>query len=249
MDPSHPHSQPQAFGIPLLCIPCEANREPKNPNLLPPGAYIFANAYSWVLFHQNPHFAEALRNAQGVFADGIGTLLAAQIHSHSLPPRVPGPNFTHKTLQHCPEKPMTFVGGSPTGFQKIQEKYSLQKAQHLCPPQRKKISPEDILEDLNPLSEVPFPQIFWVCLGSPKQEIWAHHASKILQNSHFFSVGAAFDFLSGEKKRAPSLLQNMGLEWAYRLFQEPQRLSQRYLLGNPLLLLYTLAFKIKPRKK
>ncbi len=145
---------------------------------------------------------------------------------------------------------MTFVGGSPRGFQKIQEKYSLQQAHQIIPPQRDQISLEDTLKDIERIPENS-PQIFWVCLGSPKQEIWAHHASKLLPTSHFFCVGAAFAFLSGEKKRAPEILQKMGLEWAHRLYQEPQRLSQRYLLGNPLLLFYTIAHQIKkiPQKR
>ncbi len=73
--------------------------------------------------------------------------------------------------------------------------------------------------------------IVWVGLGTPKQDfavsLLAQHV-----NSNFIGVGAAFDFLSNSKSQAPSWMRGIGLEWAYRLYQEPTRLWRRYLLGN-----------------
>ncbi len=77
------------------------------------------------------------------------------------------------------------------------------------------------------------PDIVWVGLGSPKQEQWMHDHIHTLGVPVLVGVGAAFDFLSGKKPQAPRWVQHIGLEWLYRLVNEPQRLWRRYLLGYP----------------
>lgn len=75
------------------------------------------------------------------------------------------------------------------------------------------------------------PDIVWVGLGTPKQDLFVHHFRHRVPST-FVAVGAAFDFLSGKKRRAPVWMQERGLEWVYRLACEPRRLGSRYLLGN-----------------
>ena len=73
--------------------------------------------------------------------------------------------------------------------------------------------------------------IIWVGLGAPRQEKWmAEHKDKI--NELMLGVGAGFDFHGGTVKRAPGFMQRIGLEWLYRLFQDPGRLFSRYLKTN-----------------
>ena len=80
------------------------------------------------------------------------------------------------------------------------------------------------------------PDCFWVGLSTPKQErFMAAYVSK-LDTTLMFGVGAAFDFHAGRVPQAPPRLQQVGLEWAYRLFKEPKRLWKRYLQNNPLFL-------------
>lgn len=75
------------------------------------------------------------------------------------------------------------------------------------------------------------PDIVWVGLGTPKQDFEvARLAARI--NATVIAVGAAFDFHAGLKRQAPSWMGFLGLEWVYRLFQEPKRLWKRYLIGN-----------------
>jgi N-acetylglucosaminyldiphosphoundecaprenol N-acetyl-beta-D-mannosaminyltransferase len=78
----------------------------------------------------------------------------------------------------------------------------------------------------------------WVGLGAPKQELWAsQHQHKI--SAFIVANGAAFAFHGGEVAQAPRLLQNMGLEWLFRLMMEPRRLWKRYLY-NPLFVILVL---------
>ncbi len=77
------------------------------------------------------------------------------------------------------------------------------------------------------------PDIVWVGLGSPKQEIWmAQYASRI-PNAICMGVGAAFDIHAGRIKRAPIWLRGSGCEWIYRITQEPVRLTKRYATTVP----------------
>jgi len=74
--------------------------------------------------------------------------------------------------------------------------------------------------------------IVLVGLGCPRQEVWTHEYADAI-GCPILAVGAAFDFHAGTLKQAPTVLQNLGLEWFYRLLREPRRLWRRYLLLNP----------------
>ncbi len=78
-------------------------------------------------------------------------------------------------------------------------------------------------------------QVVWVGLGSPKQDWWV---DEIVRQTGLVAlgVGAAFDFLAGTKPQAPQWMRHHGLEWVFRLAQEPRRLGRRYLVGNAVFL-------------
>ena len=77
------------------------------------------------------------------------------------------------------------------------------------------------------------PDIVWVGIGSPRQEKWMSEHLKELDVPVLIGVGAAFDFLSGNKPQAPRWIQRSGMEWFYRLLSEPRRLWKRYVLSYP----------------
>lgn len=98
------------------------------------------------------------------------------------------------------------------------------------PPYRELTAAEenDVIRRMNSAN----PDIVWVGLGAPKQDRWMAAYRERLNAPVLIGVGAAFDFLAGTVRRAPPLIQRNGLEWAYRLMQEPRRLSSRYLHSN-----------------
>lgn len=75
--------------------------------------------------------------------------------------------------------------------------------------------------------------VVWVGLGMPKQELWMHAIRPELPGIALLGVGAGFDFLAGTKRQAPPWMQKAGLEWLFRLIQEPRRLWRRYVWNNP----------------
>jgi len=92
------------------------------------------------------------------------------------------------------------------------------------------------------------PDIVWIGLSTPKQERWmAAHRGR-LHAPVLIGVGAAFDITAGLRRRAPRVLRWSGLEWAFRLAQEPRRLAGRYLRNNPAFLAMVMAQKIGLRQ-
>lgn len=87
----------------------------------------------------------------------------------------------------------------------------------------------------------------WVGLGCPKQETWIGRNLDQLPPGVYYAVGAAFAFLAGHVKRAPSFFQKHGLEWLYRICSEPRRLWKRYFVYNSLFIFYWLKSRITAR--
>ena len=81
------------------------------------------------------------------------------------------------------------------------------------------------------------PDIVWVSLGFPKQEMFIEHLlTKYPIKSNLVGVGAVFEWVAGTKIKAPEFIANLGLEWVLRLVQEPKRLYKRYFIDNFLFL-------------
>jgi N-acetylglucosaminyldiphosphoundecaprenol N-acetyl-beta-D-mannosaminyltransferase len=77
------------------------------------------------------------------------------------------------------------------------------------------------------------PHLLFVAFGAPKQELFMHRAASAIRPAVGIGVGAGFDFVAGRVKRAPRWISKSGLEWLYRLAQEPRRLAKRYLVDDP----------------
>jgi N-acetylglucosaminyldiphosphoundecaprenol N-acetyl-beta-D-mannosaminyltransferase len=91
------------------------------------------------------------------------------------------------------------------------------------------------------------PDLILVALGPPKQELWIHRSADAVRPAVAFGIGAGLNFLTGKHKRAPRWMARAGLEWVFRLFQEPRRLWRRYLVEGPGFALVVLATWLSPR--
>jgi N-acetylglucosaminyldiphosphoundecaprenol N-acetyl-beta-D-mannosaminyltransferase len=92
------------------------------------------------------------------------------------------------------------------------------------------------------------PDILWVGLGCPRQELWMATHRGPLEASALIGVGAAFDFHTGRKRQAPRFMMRLGLEWLFRLLVEPGRLWYRYLVYNPWFVLRVAAERLGLRR-
>jgi N-acetylglucosaminyldiphosphoundecaprenol N-acetyl-beta-D-mannosaminyltransferase len=137
-----------------------------------------------------------------------------------------------------------FYGGQPGVAGLLREKLTarfpgLKVTGTFTPPFRPLTSEE--FETLRAEIAAAKPDIVWVGLSTPKQEHFMAQSWETLDAGLLIGVGAAFDFHSGRVPQAPRWMQRCGLEWLHRLATEPRRLWKRYLIGNPLFALRTIA--------
>lgn len=88
------------------------------------------------------------------------------------------------------------------------------------------------------------PNIVWVSVGTPRQAQLAYLLKKTLRFGTIMCLGAAFELITGQKSMAPRWMQNIGLEWFYRLLREPKRLAGRYLISIPKFIVLTAQKKL-----
>ena len=191
-----------------------------------------ANVHSIMTAYDDPAFRTVLNSADLVTPDGMPLVWSLRIKGHKNQTRVYGPTLMEKLLRLASEKaiPIGFLGSTPQVIEKLQEKI---RSKHpnviisyaFSPPFRPFSNEEN--EKITQKISQTSTRILFVGLGCPKQELWmAANTGKI--NAVIIGVGAAFDFIAGEKEQAPPWMQNIGLEWLYRLLTEPKRLWRRY---------------------
>ena len=176
----------------------------------------------------------AIFNSSGMTTpDGMAVVWLLRLKGHRHVERVYGPDLLLATCRHGLQKGYRhyFYGGASGVADRLIERLSaqcpgLQIAGALSHPFR----PITLEEDREIISQIneSHADIIWVGLGSPKQEIWMHAHLGRITAPVMVGVGAAFDFLSGNKPQAPAWMQRSGLEWLFRFAHEPKRLWPRY---------------------
>lgn len=196
-----------------------------------------ANTHSLVTATNNIKFFDALNNADIVTPDGMPLVWALKRVGFKHQNRVDGPKLMEKLCEiSATNQYKIFLYGSTEETlnqleNELLARYSKIKiVGKISPPfgEITKQKNEEMIRKINSTN----PDLVFVGLGCPKQEIWmAENSNQI--NSILLGVGAAFDFIAGNQKRPHYIIQNMGLEWLYRLVSEPKRLWKRYLYNNP----------------
>ena len=136
---------------------------------------------------------------------------------------------------HRPDASSSTAGASPrsaTLREELPRRYPGLRIVGARPGPFRELEPEEAEEIAAELNAAE-PDVIWVGLGVPLQEKWMAAMRERLDAPVLVGVGAAFDFHAGLKRQAPDSLQRLGLEWAFRLVQEPRRLWRRYLRYNP----------------
>ena len=191
-----------------------------------------ANVHTTVMAFEDDYYKEVQNSAVLAIPDGGPLASVGRKRGYFNMQRVTGPDFMNEILKISEEKGYKhyFYGSTKETLNKLKENLlknypKLQIVGLYSPPFRELTKEEDqeIINNINK-SNADF---IWVALGAPKQEIWMYnHKDKV--NGLMVGVGAAFDFVAGNIKRAPKWMQKLNLEWFYRLLQEPKRLFKRY---------------------
>lgn len=199
------------------------------------GGYVcFVNVHSVTESTENPDLARTFRGSFLNLADGVPLVWTSHLKGTPVEARVCGPDFTTDWLRGHREMTYGFIGGAPRRAEELALKFGVKAVCHSPPirPFSVKNAKEDWTDFLKLCPEGKAPPVVLIGLGAPKQELWMEVVSPQAPSTLFLGIGAAFDFLTGAIARAPEWMQKAGLEWAFRLAQEPRRLTGRYLQTN-----------------
>jgi N-acetylglucosaminyldiphosphoundecaprenol N-acetyl-beta-D-mannosaminyltransferase len=197
------------------------------------GFLCFANVHMASEAQSSEKIAESIHEAAYIVADGVPLVWALQQVHKVDSQRVAGMDFLPLMLEKAQKNNLSvfFYGDSTETLDAISHKLACEFPQlrlaGMYAPPRLPIEELDHCEYINRCK----PDLVFVALGCPKQELWmAKYYCRI--HAPLFGLGAAFKVFAGKSKRAPVWMQKSGLEWAYRLSQEPGRLFVRYLSTN-----------------
>ncbi len=188
----------------------------------------------------DPAFRAILNGSLLCTPDGMPMVWMGRFAGQRAIERVYGPDLMLNLCEHSVGEGFThFFYGGNTGVadelkRTLENRFpGLRVVGTYCPPFRPLNTDER--EDLQTVVDELRPDFFWVGLSTPKQEKFMAEYLPILCGAKIFlGVGAAFDMHTGRVRQAPRWMQRSGLEWFYRLTQEPKRLARRYLINNPL---------------
>lgn len=209
--------------------------------------YVCATSvHGMIVATEDSEFHSILSRAAVVAPDGMPLVWVAHLRGVPEATRVYGPDLMLAVCRETAGLPIGhfFYGGRPGVADELAERLvrrfpGLRVAGTYSPP-------------FGPLSDAERTQVarrinesgarvVWVGLSTPKQERWIAAMQPRLRGTVMLSVGAAFDFHTGRVRQAPAWMQQNGLEWAYRVSQEPRRLWRRYAHNNPRFILLAAA--------
>lgn len=206
-------------------------------NLEKPSLLITFNLDFLRISYENEKFKEVCKNAKLVLADGIGVTLLLKLKYEKSITRITGNDIFNLLLEIANDKKLklALVGSSQKSLDLLRTKllktFSDSIIMTISPPLLFETQETDNSVVIDKLKRFK-PDILIAALGCPRQELWLAENMKTINATINVGVGAALDFYSGIKKRAPVFLQKIGLEWFWRLINEPRRLFRRYIVKD-----------------
>ena len=203
------------------------------------------NVHTVIESIKNSYYKKILINSSLSIPDGKPLTIYAYLKNVKGISRIFGPTLFEKSLEWGQRDNIKhfLFGSSNFTLNKLKEviskKYPNAKIVGAISPPFRLFTLEDNDKFIRQIN-ITKPDIIWVSLGAPKQEIWMYENYKKLNRGVMIGIGAGFDYLAGNTKHAPQWMKNNALEWLYRLIQEPRRLWRRYLVTNSLFILFLL---------
>ena len=197
------------------------------------------------LAQRDPGLRHALAGAWVNFPDGA-PVAWRQRRAGAVAQRIAGPDLMPRVIDLGRDRDLRhyLFGSTPRIIDRLSENLlrrypDVRIAGSYAPPFRAMTAPEE-REAVTAIRESGA-HIVWVGLGTPKQDLWMHRLSPDLGSVLAVGVGAAFDFISGNRRRAPEWMQTAGLEWFHRMAHDPVKLAPRYVVANTFFMGSTLA--------
>ena len=210
----------------------------------------FVNADCGNVSFKNQEYRQCLLNADFVLADGIGFKIAGKLLKQEIRQNVNGTDMFPRLLAEMGKtnKSIYLLGGKPGVSDDvvlyIKENFPGVKIAGFQHGYFNNDEEENIINEINKSK----PDCLLVAFGAPKQDLWIEKNIMSTDAKVAIGVGGLFDFFAGRVPRAPQWLRDIGLEWLFRLIQEPGRMWKRYLVGNSLFLWRTIRERLTSPK-
>lgn len=197
--------------------------------------HVVINAGKVVAMQTNKVLYDSVVNCDIINADGQSVVWAAKFLGKHLPERVAGIDLMENLIKLAHNKGYKsfFFGAKEEVVSKVVQIYSEKYSPNIIGGYRNGYySTEEEVEIAQQIANSGANMLF-VAITSPKKEIFLDKYKETLSTVNFtMGVGGSYDVIAGITARAPKWMQKMGLEWFYRLIQEPKRMWRRYLVGN-----------------
>ena len=216
----------------LLKTCSEQIKNPSKNNIV----FSCANPHSLALANSQVLFEAALKDADILATDGVGLYIVAKALGKDVGPRITGGDFFVALMQQQDladlrsKSRVYFFGSSPKVLRlmkiNLEHMYpNIDFCGFTSPPYGVWSEAENaaFIEQINAAN----PDVLWVGMTAPKQELWTHNNRDKLTVPMIGNVGAVFDFCAGTYERAPEWAKKCGLEWLVRLCKEPKRMWRR----------------------
>ena len=202
------------------------------------GAVFTPNVDHVVKVETHAEFRRAYSRADLCLADGMPILWASRISGSPLPEKVSGSDLVLPLARLAAERRwrVYLLGGAPGVAELAGEMMSSELGVHVVGTDSPVIYHDGGSDEAEMILDrllAAQPHLVLVALGAPKQELWIDRFGGLITPAVAMGVGGSFDFMIGRVKRAPAWMSSAGLEWMFRLGQEPQRMWRRYLIEDP----------------
>ena len=185
-----------------------------------------------MMAYKDKSFCDVLNRADILSADGIGVVYASKILRNPIKSRAAGFDIACVSLEKMAKLNMSvYLFGAKPGVaaaagEKIEKVYPGVKIAGIADGYFDEEKEKKIIEDINEKK----PDMLFVCLGAPKQELWINKHKDELEFGVCMGIGGTLDVFAGTAKRAPMFFQKLGIEWLYRLIKTPSRIGRMMVL-------------------
>jgi N-acetylglucosaminyldiphosphoundecaprenol N-acetyl-beta-D-mannosaminyltransferase len=194
--------------------------------------HVVVNAAKIVALGHDPELLEVIRSCDMVNADGMSVVWASRLLGDPLPERVAGIDLFERLVRTASEDGTSvyFLGATEAVVEEVAAVYSRRYPGLRIAGFRNGYWDDD--EAVVAAVRACAPDYLFLAIPSPRKEFWVRDHLEALGTPFVMGVGGSFDVVAGKVARAPLWAQQTGLEWAWRLAQEPRRMWRRYLYTN-----------------
>lgn len=197
-----------------------------------------------VLSERSRHFADVYARADLTLADGVPVVWASRLLGAPLPAKLSGADLMWPLARYAAARGwrVYLLGGLPGAAAEAARRFQADCGLEVVGVDDSRVSLDrpDSYAGVVARIRAAEPDLVLVAYGAPKQELWIDRVRESITPAVSIGVGASLDFVAGRLRRAPAWMSRVGLEWLFRLCQEPRRLWRRYLVQDPMFLLIVL---------